>query len=110
MHHRKCHDTCRRFFGRVVRIEDYDGNIHVGKIIDITEDSVWIKPIRRPSFDTGFGYYDANSNDRCDSCRGRRCDNCGSGGYGGGYGYGYGGYELAFGFIFGIALAALFFI
>ncbi|PEW47027.1 hypothetical protein CN444_15800, partial [Bacillus thuringiensis] len=41
-------------------------------------------------------------------CGGRGCGSCGSGGWGGG-GCGWGG-ELGFGFIFGITLAALFFI
>ncbi|PHG33321.1 hypothetical protein COI60_18150, partial [Bacillus toyonensis] len=35
------------------------------------------------------------------------CGNCGGGGWGGGCGWGV---ELGFGFIFGITLAALFFI
>lgn len=122
MHRQKCYDTCRRYFGRVVRIEDIDGHIHLGKIIDVTKNSVWIEPVRqRSSFDTGFGYSDAYANGGCDICGGLgRCDNCGFGhddefrdrGYGGGWGGGWGAgwIELGFGFIFGIALAALFFI
>ncbi|KEK22266.1 hypothetical protein [Bacillus gaemokensis] len=127
MHRQKCYNTCRRYFGKVVRIEDRNGYIHLGKITDVTKDSVWIEPIHRPSFDTGFGYYDAYANGGCDFCGGlRQCNRCGfgfGGGRGGcggcgncsgcgfgGYGYGGGGYGLAFGFIFGITLAALFFI
>ena len=37
MHRQKCYDTCRRYFGKVVRIEDRDGHIHLGKIIDVTK-------------------------------------------------------------------------
>ncbi|MHB0803245.1 hypothetical protein PVK73_28125 [Bacillus thuringiensis] len=139
MHRQKCYDTCRRYFGKVVRIEDRDGRIHLGKIIDLTQNSVWIEPVQqRSSFDSGFGYYDAYANggcdlcgglSRCDSCGfgcgggfsscgcgGRGCGSCGGGGWGGG-GWGGGGWggggwgvELGFGFIFGITLAALFFI
>ncbi|MGE0994414.1 hypothetical protein ACQGR0_14330, partial [Bacillus sp. GMa5/2] len=117
--------------GKVVRIEDHDGRIHLGKIIDLTQNSVWIEPMQqRSSFDSGFGYYDAYANggcdlcgglSRCDSCGfgcgggfsscgcgGRGCGSCGGGGWGGG-GCGWG-VELGFGFIFGITLAALFFI
>ncbi|MEF7636323.1 hypothetical protein [Bacillus thuringiensis] len=133
MHRQKCYDTCRLYFGKVVRIEDRDGRIHLGKIIDVTQSSVWIAPVQqRSSFDSGFGYYDAYANggcdlcgglSRCDSCGfgcgggggfsscgcgGRGCSSCGCGGWGGG-GCGWG-VELGFGFIFGITLAALFFI
>ncbi|HDR7622035.1 MULTISPECIES: hypothetical protein [Bacillus cereus group] len=129
MHRQKCYNTCQRYFGKVVRIEDRDGHIHLGKIIDVTNDSVWIEPVQqRSSFDTGFGYHGAYSNGGCDICGGlSRCDNCGfgcgggfDGGFGGcgcgrrgcgGCGFGGGwGLELGFGFIFGITLAALFFI
>ena len=96
--------TCRRYRGRVVRIEDYDGNIHLGRIIDVTNNSVWIEPVHKKRFDYGFGYSDCG----CDVCGGLgECDNCGCGGFGCG---GFGAVELGFGFIFGIALAALFFI
>ncbi|KFN03740.1 hypothetical protein D0U04_13380 [Bacillus clarus] len=124
MHRQKCYNTCRRYFGKVVRIEERNGRIHLGKIIDVTDDSVWIEPVRRSSFDTGFGYYNAYANGGCDICGGlSRCDNCGFGCGGGndrcgcggfgcsGCGFGGGsGFELGFGFIFGITLAALFFI
>lgn len=69
MHRQKCYDTCQRYFGKVVRIEDRDGRIHLGKIIDVTKSSVWIEPVQqRSSFDTGFGYYDAYANGGCDLC------------------------------------------
>ncbi|EJQ97701.1 hypothetical protein [Bacillus cereus] len=123
MHRKRCYDTCQRYFGKVVRIEDRDGRVHLGKIIDVTNDSVWIEPMQqRSSFDTGFGYYNAYSNGGCDICGGiSRCDNCGFGCGGGFSGCGCGGrgcnscgggwgLELGFGFIFGITLAALFFI
>ncbi|MDM5155723.1 hypothetical protein QUF88_18585 [Bacillus sp. DX1.1] len=117
MHRRRCYNTCQRYFGKVVRIEDRDGYIHLGRIIDITDDSVWIEPVHHSSFDTGFGYYDAGDGayggGGCDFCGGlRQCDRCGFG-FGGGFDGGFfrrGAFELAFGFIFGIALAALFFI
>ncbi|OJE49677.1 hypothetical protein, partial [Bacillus mobilis] len=81
MHRQKCYDTCQRYFGKVVRIEDRDGRIHLGKIIDVTKSSVWIEPVQqRSSFDTGFGYYDAYANGGCDLCGGiSRCDSCGFG-------------------------------
>ena len=81
MHRQKCYNTCQRYFGKVVRIEDRDGRIHLGKIIDVTNDSVWIEPMQqRSSFDTGFGYHGAYSNGGCDICGGlSRCDNCGFG-------------------------------
>ena len=86
MHRQKCYDTCRRYFGKVVRIEDRDGRIHLGKIIDVTQSSVWIEPVQqRSSFDSGFGYYDAYANGGCDLCGGlSRCDSCGFG-CGGGF-------------------------
>ncbi|WP_369903172.1 hypothetical protein [Bacillus manliponensis] len=125
MHPRKCYEICHRYYGKVVRIEARDGYTHFGKIVQVTDESVWIEPIHRKRFDYGFGYYDAgydhDNEHGCHFCGGlRSCDHCGfgyGGGYGGyggysdGYGYGYGGaYALEFGFIFGIALAALFFI
>ncbi|PGQ20833.1 hypothetical protein, partial [Bacillus thuringiensis] len=86
MHRQKCYDTCQRYFGKVVRIEDRDGRIHLGKIIDLTQNSVWIEPVQqRSSFDSGFGYYDAYANGGCDLCGGlSRCDSCGFG-CGGGF-------------------------
>ncbi|MEI4801923.1 hypothetical protein WAZ07_11395 [Bacillus sp. FJAT-51639] len=98
--------TCRRYHGRVVRVEDHDGNIHIGKIVDVTNKSVWIEPVHQKRFDYGFGYSDCG----CDVCGGLgECDNCGFGCGGFGRG-GFGAVELGFGFIFGITLAALFFI
>lgn len=49
MHRKRCYDTCQRYFGKVVRIEDRDGRIHLGKIIDVTNDSVWIEPMQQRS-------------------------------------------------------------
>ncbi|MBJ8028928.1 hypothetical protein [Bacillus cereus group sp. N21] len=130
MHCQKCYNTCHRYFGKVVRIEDVDGYVHIGKIVDVTNDSVWIEPYRS-SFDTGFGYHDAYAGGGCDFCGGLgQCNHCGFGfdrgfGFDGGCGFdrgcgfdggcrggfcGSGAVELGFGFIFGIALAALFFI
>lgn len=124
--------TCRRYYGRVVRIEDYKGNIHIGRIVDLTDESVWIEPVHRKRFDHGFGFGGSFGCDFCgglgdcnhcgfgfDDCRsgrrGRRdrCSRCGFDecrcGFGGGFG-GFGAVELGLGFIFGISLAALFFI
>lgn len=131
MHRQKCYNTCHRYFGKVVKIEDIHGDIHIGRIVDITRDSVWIERVHRPSFDTGFGYSDTRGRG-CDFCGGLSpCDHCGFGfrdnrefdfrddccrGFGGNCGSGWDdgcrgfGCELAFGFIFGITLAALFFI
>lgn len=118
MHFQKCYSTCHRYFGKVVRIEDVDGYVHIGKIVDVTNDSVWIDPVYNSSFNKGFGYYDAYAGGGCDFCGGlRQCNRCGFGFdrcSGGGCcsrgRCGGGAIELAFGFIFGISLAALFFI
>ncbi|MCM3734912.1 hypothetical protein M3215_03530 [Bacillus cytotoxicus] len=114
--------TCRRYHGRVVRIEDYNGKTHIGRIVDITNNSVWIEPVHEQRFDYGFGYFDSGCDCGgrsgrggrggcgCDFCGGLgECDNCGFGCGGFGRG-GFGAVELGFGFIFGITLAALFFI
>ncbi|PEA53351.1 hypothetical protein CON64_18875 [Bacillus pseudomycoides] len=99
--------TCRRYHGRVVRIEDYDGNTHLGRIVDVSDKSVWIEPVHQKRFDYGFGYHGGGG---CDVCGGLgECNNCGFGFGGFGRG-GFGAVELGFGFIFGITLAALFFI
>lgn len=50
-------------------------SIHLGKIIDVTQNSVWIEPVQqRSSFDSGFGYYDAYANGGCDLCGGNPAD------------------------------------
>lgn len=113
--------TCRRYHGRVVRIEDYDGHIHLGRIVDVTDESVWIEPVHRKRFDQGFGFGGSFGCDFCgglgdcnrcgfDDCRSRRCGRCGFDDCRCGFGGGFGAVELGFGFIFGITLAALFFI
>ena len=33
-------------FRKSFRIEDRDGRIHLGKIIDVTQNSVWIEPVQ----------------------------------------------------------------
>lgn len=106
MHYEQCYELCHRYYGKIVRIEEYDGRTHFGKVVDVTDESVWIEPIHRRYFDPGFGYYDADYDDDYE----RDCDCCGGdcdfdGGFGGG-----GALALGFGFIAGIALAALFFI
>lgn len=79
---------CCQYRGKVVRIHDRFGRVHVGRIVNVNRHKVFIQPFirRNPG---GFGYY---------------------GGYYGGYG-GYWGapFALALGFIAGIALAGLFF-
>ncbi|MDQ0228901.1 hypothetical protein [Metabacillus malikii] len=72
---------CCRYNGKVVRINDSYGRVHVGKICRVTPHKVFIQPLnQRPGY--GFGYY--------------------------GYGYGYP-YGIGLGLITGIALAGLFF-
>ncbi|KKI88666.1 hypothetical protein WQ54_29550 [Bacillus sp. SA1-12] len=76
---------CCRYNGKVVRIHERNGRVHVGRICRVTPNKVFIEPMRQRS-GYGLGFY---------------------GGYGyGGYGYPYG---IGLGFITGIALAGLFF-
>ncbi|MFC3882195.1 hypothetical protein ACFOU2_01100 [Bacillus songklensis] len=75
---------CCRHQGRVARITDRYGNVHVGRIARVTRSRVYIQPLRRRG-GYGWGYY----------------------GYGGYY---YGApYGLALGFITGFALGAALF-
>jgi hypothetical protein len=75
---------CCRYQGRVVRINDRYGNVHMGQITRVTRNRVYIQPLRRRG-GFGFGYW----------------------GYGGYYwGAAYG---VALGAIVGIALAAALF-
>jgi hypothetical protein len=76
------YDLCCRYNGKVVRINDRSGRVHVGKICRVTRNKVFIEPMMRRG---GYGY-----------------------GYYGGYGYGYP-YGIGLGLITGIALAGLFF-
>ncbi|MFD1735488.1 hypothetical protein ACFSCX_02825 [Bacillus salitolerans] len=75
---------CCRYQGKVVRINDRNGRVHVGRITRVTRSHVYITPAGRPGAG-GYGY----------------------GFYGAGYGWGAG-YGLALGVITGIALAGLF--
>lgn len=72
---------CRRYQGRVVRINDRFGKVHHGRITRVTRNKVYIQPLRRPGF--GYGLY----------------------GY---WGFGAA-YAVALGAIVGVALAAAFF-
>jgi hypothetical protein len=74
---------CCRYNGKVVRINDRNGRVHVGRIHRVTPHKVYIEPtIGRGGY--GFGYY--------------------------GYGYGFGApYGIALGFITGVALGGLLF-
>jgi hypothetical protein len=80
------YDVCCRYRGRVVRINDKFGNIHVGRITRVTPNKVYIAPVRgggRNLGGFGLGFY----------------------GYPG-WGWGFG---IALAAIAGIALAGLFF-
>ncbi|GGE62376.1 hypothetical protein [Priestia taiwanensis] len=143
------YDTCRKYEGKVVKIRDKHGQLHVGKITKVERDRVWIEPtssdrdgrkgekecsrkdkkrrehknshrrerddfFNNSFFYNGDGGYDNNGKKRRRRRKKRDCggDVCAyDGGYGrgGGWGWGWGGYPIAFGFITGIALAALFF-
>lgn len=78
------YDLCCRYNGKVVRIHDRHGNVHVGKICRVSRSKVFIQPFNRRGNGFGLGFY---------------------GGYGY-YGYPYG---IGLGLITGIALAGLFF-
>jgi hypothetical protein len=109
MHHQECYELCCRYRERVVRIQDKDGKHHLGRVMDITENSVWIEPVgqrRYRGFNGGFGY-GFGSRRYDDEFYGE--DRYGYDNYGYDYYYAGAAYELAFGFIAGIALAALFF-
>ena len=74
---------CCRYKGKVVRITDKAGRVHVGRICRVTPHKVYIEPmIRRGGYGFGFG----------------------------GWGWGFGApFGIAFGFIAGFALGSLFF-
>ncbi len=79
---------CCQYHGKIVKISDRSGRIHIGRITRVSTNRVYIEPIGSAGGLGGFGY-----------------------GYYGGYGYRrYGvGYAIALGAIAGIALAGLFF-
>ncbi|MFX3623383.1 MAG: hypothetical protein ACE3JP_04880 [Ectobacillus sp.] len=101
----ECISLCRKYHGRVVRIEDSTGTFHIGRIVGTDDEMVWIEPIRnygnrfrlRNDIDD-YGYY-GRSYDDYSYDRGYVHDD-----------YGEAVYGLALGFIVGIALAGLFFI
>ncbi|MEI4788778.1 hypothetical protein WAX46_00075 [Bacillus sp. FJAT-53060] len=79
---------CQQHMGKVARITDHNGRVHVGRIERVTNRKVYIRPIGRSRQGFGFGFY---------------------GGY---YGWGWGwgaAYGIGLGFITGFALAGLFF-
>ncbi|MBO9129080.1 hypothetical protein [Bacillus sp. 165] len=101
MSRHELYDVCCRYHGRVVRIEDRSGKVHFGKIVGVTDDSVMFRPLRKKSRMSGGFHYG-----------GYRYDDDYERDYGpyGPYDYYYGpAIGFGFGFIFGIALAALFF-
>ncbi|PGT74842.1 MULTISPECIES: hypothetical protein [Bacillaceae] len=77
------YNLCCRYTGKVVRINDRNGRVHVGRIHRVTPNRVFIQPMVRGGRG-GFGY----------------------GYYGGGWGWGPA-YGIGIGFITGIALAGL---
>lgn len=77
---------CQRYHGQNVRITHRDGNVHVGRIVRVTPQRVYIQPYRGRGGGYGMGFY--------------------GGYYGGYYGPAYG---IGLGFITGVALAGLLF-
>lgn len=77
---------CNQNVGKVARITDRRGRVHVGRIVRVTPQKVFISPmIRRGA--PGYGY-----------------------GWWGGWGWGWGAaYGIGLGLITGIALGGLFF-
>ena len=78
------YQLCCRYNGKVVRINDRHGRVHVGRICRVTQSKVFIEPvIQRGGYGFGFGYR---------------------------YGFGFGApYGLGLGLITGIALGGLLF-
>lgn len=83
MNCQQAYDLCCKHYGKRVRINDNQGNVHVGRITKVDNRMVWIMP---DNHGYGIGFW-------------------GFGGAGAGFGYG-----IALGAITGIALAGLFFI
>ncbi|ALF11027.1 hypothetical protein [Parageobacillus thermoglucosidasius] len=76
--------TCCRYHGKVVRIHDKFGNVHIGRIVHVTPTRVYIAPVGARNLG-GFGYAFV--------------------GWGWGWGWGYG---IALAAIAAIALIGLF--
>ncbi|AEH47733.1 hypothetical protein [Parageobacillus thermoglucosidasius] len=47
--------TCCRYHGKVVRIHDKFGNVHIGRIVHVTPTRVYIAPVGARNLG-GFGY------------------------------------------------------
>lgn len=47
--------TCCRYHGKVVRIHDKFGNVHIGRIVHVTPTRVYIAPVGAQNLG-GFGY------------------------------------------------------
>jgi hypothetical protein len=86
---------CCRYEGKVVRINEHGGRVHMGRITRVSPNRVYIQPMGPRGGLGGYGYGFGGYG--------------GYGGFGGYGGYGYGGYGIALGAIAGIALAGLFF-
>ncbi|KXZ18137.1 hypothetical protein AXI59_17075 [Bacillus nakamurai] len=76
---------CRQHHGKVARITERNGRVHVGRITRVTNSKVYITPVGHGGY-RGYGY-----------------------GYWGGWGDGRGAIGIGLGFIAGFALAGLFF-
>ncbi|MCP8969157.1 hypothetical protein [Ectobacillus ponti] len=103
MDYQQCYHTCCQYRGQVVRIHDTEGRVHIGRVIDIEEDRVWLQPVSRRSAG-GFGYGGRGEFHDAELYAYAR-------GYETGYEEGYysGAFAVGFAFIIGIAIAALFF-
>jgi len=137
MHYNDSRELCNRYMGKVVRIQDKSGKEHVGRITKVTNDKVWIEPVenqrssRNPnnsnnrnnskyrsrnnnysnrssssynSYGYGSAWGEERRFDRRENRREDRREDCRGGFFGCGAAI-----AIGFGFIAGIALAALFF-
>lgn len=82
MYQSNVYDLCCKYHGRVVRVTDRTGRVHVGEITRVNRSMVWIRPTSNIG---GYGY-----------------------GFYGGYGYRGFGVGIALGAITGIVLASAF--
>ncbi|ADU31264.1 hypothetical protein [Evansella cellulosilytica] len=50
------YDLCCQHRGQVVQIKEKSGNVHVGKIVDVDQQYVWMERMNRHQ-GFGYGYY-----------------------------------------------------